>query len=181
MKKISLFVICLTLFPLHSFAEHIVGTAVGYGSQKFKLNDGGSFGDSFNLNTYYRYMINPYIGIEGGWTSGGGGIVSGLINIVSEVDDDTFYGPRTSAFLQYPLMENHFINNFIYTKLGANRYKVDYTIDNVSKSASDIGFEASLGLESRFNFGLGLNIEYKNITNPIIKANLLMVGMSYKF
>ncbi|MGR6831027.1 outer membrane beta-barrel protein [Aliivibrio wodanis] len=80
-------------------------------------------------------------------------------------------------FLQYPLISN----SFIYTKLGANNYTVDYTINNVSKDDSDVGFEASLGIENRFNSGLGLNVEYRNINNPIINANQFMVGMSYKF
>ncbi|MGR6835086.1 outer membrane beta-barrel protein [Aliivibrio wodanis] len=177
MKKISLSILCLTLFSSHSFAEHVVGAAIGYGTQEFKMNQTMNDGDAFNLDAYYRYMINPYIGIEGGWTAAVGGMGSFIVGQVAEVKDASFSGPKVSMFLQYPLISN----SFIYTKLGANNYTVDYTINNVSKDDSDVGFEASLGIENRFNSGLGLNVEYRNINNPIINANQFMVGMSYKF
>lgn len=177
MKKVSLSILCLALFSSYSFAEHVVGTAIGYGNQEFKLNQTSNDGDAFNFDAYYRYMINPYIGIEGGWTSAIGGIGSFIVGQVAEVEDANFSGPKVNLFLQYPFISN----NFIYTKLGANKYTVDYTINKVSKNDSDVGFEASLGLESRFNSGLGLNMEYRNINNPIIKANQFMVGISYQF
>ena len=53
--------LCLTLFSSHSFAEHVVGAAIGYGTQEFKINQTTNDGDAFNLDAYYRYMIIPVI------------------------------------------------------------------------------------------------------------------------
>ncbi len=177
MKSRPLSILFLILFSSYSFSEHLLGVALGYGNQEFKLNQTTNDGDAFNIDAYYRYMMNPYIGIEGGWTSAVGGIGSFIVAQVAEIEDARFSGPKINLFLQYPLSSN----NYIYTKLGANNYTLDYTINRVSKEDSNAGFEGSLGLESRFNSGLGLNVEYKNINNPIIKANQFIMGMSYKF
>ncbi|MDD9196802.1 porin family protein [Aliivibrio sp. S3MY1] len=177
MKNIVKSILCITLISTNAFAEHVIGANVGYGNQTFKLNKTTNDGDAFNIDAYYRYMLTPFAGLEGGWTSSMGGIGSIIVGEFSEIKDASFSGPKASLFLQYPLINN----NYIYTKLGVNKYTVDYTINDVSNDESKVGFEASLGFESRFSSGFGINVEYRNINNEIIKANQFMLGASYKF
>ena len=177
MKIVTLTTLLLTALSTNVWADSVIGTAVGYGAQQFDLNSETIDGDEFNVDIYYRYMLNQNIGFEGGWQAATGGIGSFMIEQISEIKDANYSGPRVATYLQYPI----FNANYIYTKLGVNRYTLDYTLNDVSKSASDLGLEASLGLESRFDSGLGLNFEYRIVHSSFIKANQWLVGVSYQW
>ncbi len=177
MKNKYLSIICLSLLSACANAEHIIGGAIGYGGQAFHLPQEANDGDVFTFDAYYRYMFNPYIGAEVGITTSFGGVGSYLVGQLSEVGDASFSGVSSSLFLQYEILNN----TLAYTKLGINHYALDYTLNNVSKEASDMGLGGSLGLEYRFDFGLGMNIEYRHISHSLVDVNELMIGSSYQF
>ncbi|WP_108944158.1 porin family protein [Shewanella halifaxensis] len=177
MKKIVLSTLMLTLLSTNSLADNIIGGAIGYGAQEFELNNITNEGDEFNFDLYYRYMINKNIGVEAGWQSATGGIGSFIIDQISEVKDAHYSGPRIASYFQYPI----FNETYAYAKLGVNKYKLDYLLNDISSNESDLGFEGSIGFEKRFKPGIGLNLEYRLINSSIIKANQFLIGFSYKF
>ena len=179
MKRISSYIISILLLSMPSFAHdnNIVGFGLGYGSQDLSFKEGTTAGDNFNIEAYYRYMFRPELGAEIGWSGAVGGINSILVDIGSEIKDVSYDGFNAGIFYQYPILKR--VN--LTSKLGVNRYVVDYTFNNRNVDDFHIGYEASVGIEARANNGLGINFNYKYINNSIIESNQFILGTSFRF
>ncbi|EGT3628084.1 porin family protein [Shewanella sp.] len=187
MPKLSLisFIVGLTmassLMSTSVFAgdsAHILGGSLGFGTQEFETNSGKyDAGDTFTSDLYYRYMLNEHFGLEVGYLAGTGGIVSVMVDLVSEVKDLSYQGVRTTAYGQYALSRG----NSLYAKLGAAYTKVSYEMDKQEMDSDDVGFYGAVGWQYRFRSGFGLNLEYQYVPMKELELQGVNFGVSYRF
>lgn len=181
MKTLNIIILSMGFLSQTSHAgenQHIIGADLTYGSLDINFKQVATdLGDESGFDIYYRYMLNPFIGVEGGWTSAEGSIGSFLISQVSDVKDVSYSGPNAKIVFQYPIIAD----SFVYTKLGVNYYNVDYTFNKNEFDESHIGYEASIGLGTRFDFGLGFNLGYRYLDNKLVSSNQVVLGANFAF
>ncbi|MDR8522848.1 porin family protein [Shewanella fidelis] len=164
--------------------DHIMGANVGFGHQDFEgsSSDSSTSGDNMMYDIYYRYMWQDNFGVEAGYLSGSGGIVSAFVGIIAKVNNIEYNGFRTALYGEYMLSPS----NRLYAKLGASANELSYDLEasnNNVKSISDrdVDLFSAVGWGIRFNSGLGMNIEYQYIPIQQLTVQNLSIGMSYRF
>lgn len=130
MKKVLLVATCLMSTGVSAGeSAHIVGGSLGYGTQDFESKNTNSVsvnaGDSVSTDLYYRYMLNHYFGVEAGFISGTGGVISAFTDSIFDVKDLSYQGIRGVVYGQYPLSQS----NSFYAKVGASYHEVSYVMD----------------------------------------------------
>ena len=165
---------------MHS--SHVVGGHLGgIGTQSYDMSQTiENEYEIVNMNMagdlYYRYMLNQNFGIEAGLMAGGG---AGILNWLGFTDVKNFHylAGRTALHANLPL----FLNTNLYGKLGGTAVRIGYEIDEKETDKTEYGLYGALGLEYRFNFGLGLNIQYQYIGTSNFDTESLLFGASYAF
>lgn len=168
--------------------EHVFGGDIGYGVHEICVSEGSLREDSVNLESYYRYMFVDYVGIEAAWLYGTKGFGSFLVNdvwglgdveYIEEIKDISYKGPNLKLYLRAPISESF----AFYTKVGANRYKLEYKLKKTDNKydETEIGFEATAGFEVRFSSGVGFDLGYRYIDNSILESKQISFGSSFSF
>lgn len=164
--------------------DHIMGANVGYGSQDFEgiTSDSSTSGDNVMYDIYYRYMWHDNLGVEVGYLSGSGGIMSAFVGIITKVNSIEYKGFRTALYGEYMLSQS----NRLYAKLGASANELSYDLEGGNggvRSLSDNGVDlyTAVGWGIRFNSDLGMNIEYQYIPIQELTVQNVSIGISYRF
>ncbi|GIU42627.1 membrane protein [Shewanella sairae] len=174
----------LSCNALAAQGEHIMGVNVGYGSQDFEgvSSDSSTSGDNVMYDIYYRYMWQENLGVEAGYFSGSGGIMSAFVGIITKVNSIEYKGFRTALYGEYMLSRS----NRLYAKLGASANELSYDLEGrndgvTSISDKDVDLFSAVGWGIRFNSDLGMNIEYQYIPIQELTVQNLSIGISYRF
>ncbi|HFQ4907365.1 TPA: porin family protein [Vibrio vulnificus] len=178
MKVIQLLFLMTLLGSVNAHAnENVIGTSLSYSTQEFSVKDHTTNdGDAIAIDLYYRKMLNPYLGIEGGWLATTGGVTSALVGTLSEIKDAQFNGSRLGVYAEFPFTSNV----ALYSKLAANYYKVEYSFENIDYEDSKIGGEVAVGAAMSIG-SVSLNLEYKYLQSTLIKSKGIGLGLSVHF
>ncbi|MFJ7567609.1 outer membrane protein [Herminiimonas sp. NPDC097707] len=175
--------------PLAAYAEGAyVGVNVGRAEQKVSIAEGSLKDHTTGYKLYGGYGFNQNFGVEGGYVDFGKGSASvtnaGVTSTIS-AKPRSFYLAATGTL---PLNEQF----SLFAKLGVsfNRTKIhfeDTTGD--SENSSKNRTTALIGIGAAYNFtkNLALVAEYEDFGKVLkedgvdLKANLLSIGLRYKF
>ncbi|AZQ11433.1 porin family protein [Shewanella khirikhana] len=160
-------------------SPHLLGGSLGYGAKEFESKDGQLYdgGDGVTWDIWYRYMLNDYWGLELGYAGVDGGIMSALIDTISEVRDLSYSGGRVSVLGQYPIYRG----GSLYAKAGYGVHQVDYEYQKLRQDENDQGFVGALGYQHRFRSGFGLHAEYQYTPMEKLSVTSFNLGLSWQF
>ncbi|MFC7288913.1 outer membrane beta-barrel protein [Herminiimonas glaciei] len=191
MKKQLLVVLLGTALaaPMAAYAEGAyVGVNVGRSDQKLSVDGIGSISDSgTGYKVYGGYGFNKNFGLEAGYNKLGTGkasYVDGANSGSISSKPSAFYLAVTGTL---PVNEQF----SLFAKVGAsfNRTKVYAEENGVSESAKENHTSTLLGLGASYNFTKNVSVvaEYEDFGKIVkvdglhLKANLLSIGVRYKF
>ena len=186
MKRLNLIIFSTFLISPFSFAEnnlkHTVGATVStFGFFNFENTRTEEFtsGASLEHDTYYRYMMNEYIGIENGFMVGGGGLIQDALGDKhnGEIRNRYYFGFRSALYAQYPLIKKL----YLYTKVGGALNHLGYSINENKFKLKDKGVYGALGMKYKFTSGWSIDIEHKRITGGNFESHTYALGSSYSF
>ncbi|MES2025295.1 MAG: porin [Pseudomonadota bacterium] len=177
--------------PLAAHAEGAyVGVNVGRAEQKVSIAEGSVKDHTTGYKLYGGYGFNQNFGVEGGYVDFGKGSISatdagsGVTSTVSS-KPRSFYLAATGTL---PLNEQF----SLFAKLGVsfNRTKIhfeDTTGDSENSSKNRTSALIGIGATYNFSKNLALVAEYEDFGKVLkedgvdLKANLLSIGLRYKF
>lgn len=164
--------------------NNVLGINAGLGKQEFdiqgvKLDE--EF-DNLSADIYYRQMLTHHWGLELGYHGGTAGFATVFTSVFAglfgrELSDIEYQGVKLSGYGRVNLSAN----NYLYGKLGANAYKMDYTLSNQLYDISGVNPFAAVGWEYIFDSGFGFNLEAQYLPMDDLNVTSVSFGFSYHF
>ncbi|WP_434340004.1 porin family protein [Motilimonas cestriensis] len=157
-------------------SNHVIGGNFVMGNVDERLGGQPEEDDGYSsFDVYYRYLFDSHFGLELGYMN------AGSVGMGSRNDNSVYQrseGIRIAGVGQYSLSQR----NSLYAKAGLAHFNVDYnSIIGESGEQSTTGFYSAAGWQYRFDFGLGLNVEYQYIPVDDFKVRGVAIGASYRF
>jgi len=161
---------------------HVIGINRGLGTQGFEDELGQNSSNRMVGGTlFYRYMLTPNLGIEGGYSDGKDVNGRTLYEYKHELDDQLsdvdFTAPHLAVYGKIPLDAGL----GVYGKLGGTSLSIDYVVDEREMHATESAYFSAMGAEYHFTFGLGVHVEYQVIIGHHFQLGMLKTGLSYRF
>lgn len=159
-------------------AQSYIGANVGRSEMKANLEGVGSFKDTATgLKLYGGYQFNPTFGVEAGYNNLGKG---SIFNDTVTAKPESVYLAGTATF---PIDQEF----SVFGKLGAARTRTK--IRGGGDGFNEFHNTAVIGLGASYAFTKELSgvVEYENFGKIVkedgdsLKANLISVGLRYKF
>jgi OOP family OmpA-OmpF porin len=175
--------------PLAAYAEGAyVGVNVGRSDQKLTLDGIGSISDSgTGYKLYGGYGFNKNFGLEGGYIKLG----TGKASYVDGPDSGTISSKPSALYVAATATLPVNDQFSLFAKVGAafNRTKLEAVENGVSSSEKKHRTTALLGIGAAYNVTKEVAIvaEYEDfgkiakVDGAHLKANLLSIGLRYKF